>query len=114
MVRRSFIGWLLGALGVATTKRIVDTTTTVSGGYQENEFTARAAVEADNVKIKCGDLEISSPGGMGRDTTVKIDGKVVAVKSVKLEMDIRGCWNASFDYYPCIGIYGDKRFLNRE
>jgi lipopolysaccharide export system protein LptA len=102
MKRRSFMAWLLSGFGLAATKaddrdQVVDTTSFVSGGRQESKsgFTARVAVEADNIKIKCGSLEITSSTGAGKDTAVFIDGRPAAAKSIVLKCDVRGVWSVS-------------------
>lgn len=58
--------------------------------------------------VKVGNLEIISHNGLGRGTTMTIDGRIVPATRVVLEVDVRGAWLATVSYFPCVGEWGPE------
>lgn len=112
MQRRGFLGWLAGLFGAGAATAVTDVTNFTSGGWAENvagEAPAETTrVQPSSVALKVGDLEVDSPTGKGKFTTLKIGGKPVAAKSVVLSVDTRGLWVADITYFPALGLYGKR------
>jgi hypothetical protein len=123
MIRRSFVGGILAALGAVAgslfgrrapaSTPLVDVTSTgdvaVRREAAAGQLLQTATIQPERVSIKCGSLEILAEGEPGAGaipvagTTILLDGKPFPVRSLTLAGNVHGCWEVTAEFYPHLG-----------
>jgi len=70
----------------------------------KHELVALRECVVERLDVRIGNLEIRSehPGFMG--SVIVVDDRKLAVRSLKLEGDVKGIWRATIEYYPGVKL----------
>lgn len=61
-----------------------------------------ATIEPTEMTVLLGNLKVLSNGPLVMGSDITLNGKPLAVKSIRIEGDVKGAWLVTLEYYPGI------------